>query len=78
MNTIIDVAVIFPAHAGHEIVYSELGWSDFRLTTMLTGADMYEIGDIEPRSGGEITESEIWCATCGASLDWPEVTEEEA
>lgn len=65
---------LWPDHTDHDIRYSEYGRTDYRLISV----EEYVIEGVRMRSAnnwehapmdGDITDTEIWCATCGVILN---------
>jgi hypothetical protein len=66
---------MWPEHAGHEVLYSEHGRTDYELVSLelvYTDAD----GDQEWSANqyraepinGDVQDTEVWCRTCGTPL----------
>lgn len=70
----IPVGEAWPEHAGHEIIYSEHGRTDYILKTVamtdIDGvADHWSVEEYDNRpTGGEISDTEVWCRTCDGEI----------
>lgn len=71
------VEQVWPEHVDHRITYSEYGRTDYDIKTVwrISGGQCVDwtTGEYDRRPiDADITETEIWCATCGVVLPYPE------